>query len=137
MAKYLLNNGADINSEDVFGFNVYDKAEFRGYYHFKQFLDHFKNNPKKRNVLDYEEYKYTRELILEDIDTLSFIPSQLLEISMGNKLNLSSPKEKINLDKFEIFFFNQFDLKNLEKSDGNNIKFKYDNLPNFRNFILQ
>jgi hypothetical protein len=137
MAKYLLNNGADINSEDVFGFNVYDKAEFRGYYHFKQFLDHFKNNPKKRNVLDYEEYKYTRELILEDIDTLSFIPSQLLEISMGNKLNLSSPKEKINLDKFEIFFFNQFDLKNLEKSDNNNIKFKYDNLPYFSNFILQ
>lgn len=139
LAKYLLNNGADMNSEDVFGFNVYDKAEFRGYYHFKEFLDYFKNNPKKRNPLDnhYEEYKYTRELVLEDIDTLSFVPSQLFEISIGNKLNSDNPNEKINLDKFEIFFFNQFDLRNLEKSDlySNNIKFRYDDLSYFKNYI--
>jgi ankyrin repeat protein len=135
-AKYLLNNGADINYKDVFGLDVYDKAEFRGYYHFKKFLDHFKNNPKKRLNIDYEEFKYTREVILEDIDTFHFLPSDLLEITYGNKLNPVTQSEKINLDKFEIFMFNRFNLDNLEKYNSLNLMNKYDSLRYFNNLNI-
>lgn len=128
MTKFLLSNGANLDAKDSLGLDVYDKAEFRGYYHFKNFLDYFKENPQSRKQTDYEEYRYTRELVLEDIDTFKFYPSQILEFSMHNKLNPDSDNEKINLNKFEFYMFNFYDMKKVEKSNDNKMRKRYDNL---------
>lgn len=135
LAKFLLNNGADINAKDKFGLTVYDKAEFRGFYDYKSFFDYYKQNPKKRNIIDYEEYKYTREIILEDIDTINFKPSQLLEFSMANKLNPSNEHEKINLNKFDFFLFNQYNMQRIEKGAPEISRKSYDSLYYFTNNI--
>jgi hypothetical protein len=122
-AKYLLNNGANIKAKDKFGFDVFDKVEFRGYYNFKKFLNHFKDNPKERNIIDFDKYRYLKGFILEDIDTITFKPSDLLEISIMNKDN-------INLDNFHMYIYNQYELKNVEKVMDNhpNNRNRYDNL---------
>jgi hypothetical protein len=129
MAKYLLNNGANINARDCFGHDVYDKANFRGYYEYKRFLDYFKNNPKQRVKDDYDEYKYTREIILEEMDTLSFKPSQLLEFSIKNKLkNSRDTKHKIDLDKYEFYLFNLIEFEEVTKRKMDNLRKTYDSL---------
>lgn len=134
-AKFLLNNGANINAEDIFGFNVYDKAELRGYFHFKTIFEYFKNNKKTRKNLNFNEYRYSREFILENMDSISFKPSSLLEMNFLNILNpeLEDPaNDKIDLSKFNIYFFNQYDMKQFEKSDEYTFNRKnYDNLYNF------
>jgi hypothetical protein len=134
LAKLLLNNGADIYAKDKFGLDIYDKAEFRGLYHYKLFFDYFKENPKQKGNIDYEEYKYTSEFVLEDIDTNNFMPSHLLEFSIHNKLNPDIETEKINLNKFEFYMFNQFDMKKLEA--GENLRKRYDSLYHFNNIKL-
>ncbi len=133
MAKYLLNNGADINAVDSFGHDVYEKANFRGYYDFKPFLDYYKNNPITRARTDYEDYRYTREIILEDMDTLSFKPSDILEFSVRKKLNPKSQDEKLSMDKFEFYMFNLFDIKELENNYPMNLRTSYDSLYYFNN----
>jgi len=137
LAKFLLNNGADINAKDNFGLDVYEKSEFRGHYDFKKFLDYFKANPviKQENV-SYDEYKYTRELILEDPVTINFKPSDLIEYSSNNKLIPNSEMEKFNLDKFEFFMFNRYELKNFEEIEELKIRKRYDDLYYFYNFKI-
>jgi hypothetical protein len=136
LAKLLLNNGANIEVTDGLGLDVYDKAEFRGFYDYKKFLDYFKENLHNKNSVPYDDYKYTRELILEDPMTINFTPSKLVEYSCNNKLNYSSEKEKFSLDKFEFFMFNQFDLKNLENMEELKLRKRYDDLYHFYNFKI-
>jgi hypothetical protein len=132
-AKLLLNNGANINAIDVFNHNVYDKIEFKGFYHFRPFLEHFKNNQKQIIRQNYDDYKYTREIILEDLDTITFKPSNLLEVSISNKISNINDNEKLSLDKFELYFFNQFDLTKLEKGNSNKLRLNYQSFHYFNN----
>lgn len=134
LAKYLLNNGADLTAKDIFGFDVYDKAEFRGYYHFNKIFDHFRDNSKSKKDIDYMDYKYTRELILEDIDTNEFIPSKILEFTITSLLNPHSEYEKIDLNKFEFNMLNYFNYKKIE--EGFKLRKRYDDLEYFYSFKL-
>ena len=49
MIKYLINNGADIYETDCYGYDIFDKAEFRGYYNLKSILEKFTINNDNRN----------------------------------------------------------------------------------------
>lgn len=131
--KYLLNNGANVNTLDLFGFNIYDKAEYRGYYDYKRIFDYFKEHPKERKIGDFEEYRYTSSMILENPDTFDFKPSELIEVSPFVDLkyeNTSVYTEKFNLDKFSVSFINQYDIQKFKglNKHPRNTKDTYKNL---------
>jgi len=104
--KLLLNNGADITQKDYFGFDVYNKAEYRGNYHFFPILDYFKNKKRERKVIDYEEKRYCGPFKVEELDTglMKFRPSQMLEYHYNKNADTSN---KINPDQFMFYIFDE------------------------------
>jgi hypothetical protein len=133
-AKFLLNNGANMDAKDIFGFTIYDKAEFRGLLHYKSTFDHFKKYPKTRNYINYEEYRFTQPVKLENIDTISFRPSSIIETAPLHKLVPLFPDEKIALDKFGLYLYSIYGNRNFEKQEKlSKIRRRYSNLYHYEN----
>jgi hypothetical protein len=115
--KFLLNNGADLNAKDKFGFTVYDKAENRGLYDYKSVFDYFKTNPRARSSKNYDEFKISRQLCIDKIDSFNedefpgfhFSPGKVVEVS--NIYTLSGGAN-VDIDSFGVSFIN---LYNMEK----------------------
>lgn len=103
--KYLLNNGADIQACDEFGFNVYEKAEYRGYYDFKPIFDHFKNQSKLKKANFASESKEISENTIRKITK----PSDFLEMVIYNDIKLQKIedpwKTRFDLNKFGLSCF--------------------------------
>lgn len=113
--KYLLNNGADLEKRDSFGFDIYEKAEYRGYYDFKKIFDYFKNNKALQSVPDYEKVRNAYPIFIDDMavkKSRNF--SQMLEVSVVNSLKNEKKNKagqpRFDLDKFNINFYNSFNL---------------------------
>jgi hypothetical protein len=115
--KFLLNNGADLKAKDSFGFTVYDKAEYRGFYDYKTIFHHFKNNPKGRFNKSYEEFKEGREIYIDKLDSfnerdypgLYFSPSKIIEVN--NIYSLASEGKNVDIDTFGVSFINLYDIE--------------------------
>jgi len=59
LVKFLLHNGADLFAKDKLGFDSYEKAENRGIYNMKKFLDHFKNN---NTIIDFNQHEIEQKI---------------------------------------------------------------------------
>jgi ankyrin repeat protein len=119
MVKFLLKNGANIEAKDIFGFDIYEKAEYRGYYDFKRVFDYFKDNDDNnlKGTIDYEKLKQIynsnkdkKNLILDD-----FKPSDMLELTVVNDIKLEKNLNKVDearfdLEKFSINFYNEYKI---------------------------
>lgn len=107
--KLLLNNGADLNQKDFFGFDIFNKAELRGNYRFLDIFDHFCNgnnilsdrkNIKQRELINYDEKRYCGPFKVEDIDVghYAFRPTDLLEFHFQQGIS-----DKFVIDNFAFF----------------------------------
>lgn len=121
-AKLLLNNGADIFQKDMYGFDIYQKAEYRGYYEFSKSFDYFKNknlnddnNVKKEQIYNNYDNSLKETNIHNNLYFTKYVkPSSLLYLTVDNDiLNFKYENEglnkhsasKYNLEKFGINFY--------------------------------
>lgn len=119
-ALYLLNNGANIRLRDKFGFNSYDKAEYRGYYQMidklKKYEEQIKRDKSKLANKDAPNIKpdtnkqnQKTEIIENPFDkSTERYPSDL------HCLHFFEDREKecIDVDNLSVYFVKDFHLGN-------------------------
>lgn len=74
--KYLVFNGADVDEQDCYGFDVYDKAEFRGYYEYKDLIK--KILDKKNSKIEEKSKKLNFYIEKPSKPNNRTLPSQIL-----------------------------------------------------------
>ena len=91
MSKYLLYNGADPYDVDKYGFNCFDKANFRGNYEFSKIVEILKN----KKQIKKEEKQFIIKAEFNDLT-----PSNLVSVHFNQ--NLQDPTS-FDLKNFNLY----------------------------------
>lgn len=105
--KYLLANGADPYETDAFGFNSFDKAEFRGNYEFGSKYEKLMNKIKNKSENSLNKIK---EINMKEVK-----PSDLIVFTFKRNLN----NDFIDINNLNIYIskdhFIKYDSNNTDK----------------------
>jgi hypothetical protein len=108
--KYLLANGANPNELDYYGFDAYDKAEFRGNYTFRDLvnkLNLFKKNKLENNKSQINKLHDKNNIYITSYDKSDWYTSSMTKPSSLIKLHFVeniTDSDYIDIRNFQLYF---------------------------------
>lgn len=100
MSKYLIKNGASVYETDIYGYDIFDKMEYRGLYKMKDKIEKFINRSYKYQWKE-NKLNFYIENINEFYSERPFKPSEICQVSIYGRLKNIDLK---NIKSFSVYF---------------------------------